>query len=250
MTKAMTHRERVSAALSHQQPDMVPIDLGSTAETSIVVEGYEKLKKHFGIKGENRLCHRMMRAVQVDEPILQALDIETRGAFPGAMKGIQELGPSRYRDPWGVERIHPEHSYYYDQLRFPLSGGITISDIANYSWPDPDDPQIVQGLKERVQWIKENTDCAVVLSLPAAFVHASQYLRGFEDWYIDIALHRKRIEALFDAVLEITLQVAKNILQEAGRDVDVVICADDLGTHNGLQISYAHYLKHIKLMIS
>ena len=248
MAESMTHRERLIAAISHEQPDMVPIDLGGTVDSSIVVEGYEKVKEHFGIEGENELCHRMMRVVQVNERILRALDIDTRGVFPGApMKGgVQELGAHRYRDAWGVERVHPEHSYYYDQISFPLSGEITLSDIANYPWPDPDDPGLMQGLKERVKWIRENTNCAAILSLPAPCVHTSQYLRGFEDWFCDFVLNPQILEALFDAVLEVTLQMAKNQLKEVGQEVDVVICADDLGAQDGLQISYDHFLKYVK----
>jgi hypothetical protein len=79
--KRMTHRERVVSALSRKQPDKVFIDLGSTINSSMVVEGYEKLKKHFEYESENRLCNRMMRAVLMDEFVLQALDIDTRGVF-------------------------------------------------------------------------------------------------------------------------------------------------------------------------
>jgi uroporphyrinogen decarboxylase len=248
MAKTMTHRERLLAAISHEQPDMVPIDLGGTVDSSVVVEGYGKLKEHFGIQAENVLYHRMMRVVQVDERILRALDIDTRGIFLGApMKGgDQELGPGRYRDVWGVERVHPEHSYYYDQLDFPLSGDITISHISSYPWPDPDDPGLVQGLKDRVKWIREHTDCAAVLPLPAPCVHTSQYLRGFEDWFCDFVTNPRILEALLDAVLEVTLQMAKNELKEVGQEVDAIICADDLGTQQGLQISYDHFLKYIK----
>jgi len=244
----MTHRERLVAAISNKQPDMIPIDLGGTVDSSIVVEGYEKLKKHFGIETENKICHRMMRVVQVDERILRALDIDTRGVFPGKpiKGGEQELGPGRYRDPWGVERVHPEHSYYYDQISFPLSGEITISDISNYPWPDPDDPGLVQGLKERLKWIRENTDCAAILSLPAPCVHTSQYLRGFEEWFCDFVLNPRILEALLDAVLEVTLQIAKNQLKEVGQEVDVIIFADDLGAQDGLQISHDHFLKYVK----
>jgi len=244
----MTHRERLMAAVSHRQPDKVPIDLGGTRDSSIVVEGYEKLKKHFGVEGENRLCDRMMRVVQVDERILRALDIDTRAVFPGATaKGMaKDLGPHSYQDDWGVVRVHPESSYYYDQREFPLSGEISLSDISRYPWPDPDDPGLIRGLKERVKWIRENTDCAAILTLPAPFVHISQYLRGFEDWFCDFILNPRRLEALFDAVLEVTLQWARNELKEVGKDVDIVICADDLGTQTGLQMSHEHYLKYIK----
>lgn len=93
MARSMTHRERLVAAISHKQPDKVPIDLGGTVDSSIVVEGYEKVKKHFGVEEENELCHRMMRVVRVDERILRTLDIDTRSIFPGApiTGGDQEL---------------------------------------------------------------------------------------------------------------------------------------------------------------
>ena len=244
----MTHRERLIAAISHEQPDIVPIDFGGTVNSSIVVEGYEKLKQHFGIEAENKILNRMMRIVEVDERVLRTLDIDTRGVFtePAITEKDQEFVPDRYRDSWGIERVKPAHSFYYDQISFPLAGEITIADISKYSWPDPDDPGIVQGLKERLQWIRENTDCAAILRVPAPFVHTSQYLRGFEDWYCDLALNAKVIEVLFDAILEITLQMAKNILKEVGQEVDVITCGDDLGTQRGLQISHDHYVKYIK----
>jgi uroporphyrinogen decarboxylase len=244
----MTHRERLMSALSHEQPDRVPIDLGSTNDSSIVLEGYEKLKRHFGFEVENKIIHRMMRVVDVDEGILRALDIDARGIWMGApIKGRdQELGPGRYRDLWGVERIKPEHSYYYDNPSSPLSGEITVSDIANYPWPDPNDPGLLQGIKERVKWIRKETDCAAVLNVPPPFIHISQYVRGFEDWYCDIALNAKVLEALFDAVLEVTLQMTKKVLEHVGQEVDVVLCGDDLGAQNGLQISYEHFLRYVK----
>jgi len=247
MTKSMTSRERVLAAISHQQSDKVPIDLGGTRDSSIVVEGYEKLKEHFGIEAGSELCDRMMRVVKVDERVLKALDIDTRAVWPGSTtKGGEDLGPRRYKDAWGVERVHPEGSYYFDQTSYPLSGAITMSDVANYPWPDPDDPGFIRGLKEQIQRIRETTDCAAILTIPAPFVHITQYLRGFEDWYIDFVLNSKLLEALFDAVLDITMEIAKKLLIEVGQDVDIVICADDLGAQQGTQISKEDYQKYVK----
>ena len=37
----MTHRERVLAALKHEEPDRAPIDLGRTLATSINIGAYE-----------------------------------------------------------------------------------------------------------------------------------------------------------------------------------------------------------------
>lgn len=171
----MIHKERLLAAISHKQPDFVPIDLGGTRDSSIVIEGYEKLKKYFGIEDNNDLADRMMRVVAVDENILKKLDIDTRAVFMGApIKNYQEISKNRYKDVWGVERVKPQNGYYFDQLSYPLSGNISSVDIKNYAWPDPDDPGFIRGLKGRAAWIKNNTDCAIVLTLPSPFVHISQ----------------------------------------------------------------------------
>ena len=244
----MTSRERVLAALSHRQPDRVPLDLGGTRNSTMVVEGYERLQRHFGLTGEPRMIERMMRVVEIDETVLLRLRIDTRPAFPGgATRGLAaDLGPRRYRDMWGVERVQPEGSYYYDLAGSPLTGDIDVRDILRYPWPDPDDPGFTAGLKDRVRWIREHTDAASVLALPPAFVHISQYLRGFEDWFCDFVAEPRRLEALFDAILDVTMAIAKRQLQAVGRDVDVVLTSDDLGSQNALLVSREHYLRYIK----
>lgn len=242
---SMTHRERVLAALSHEQPDVVPMDLGSTRDSSIVIEGYERLKSHFGVRAQNVLTSRMMQVVEVDERILQALDIDTRGVFPATLPDVI-LGEGRYRDEWGVERVKPPGSHYYDEISFPLAGDITASDILGYSWPDPHDPIRREGLRDRVRQIKDELRCAVVLNLPSGFVHTSQYLRGFEDWFLDFARDRRLLETLFDAVLDVSLAMCREILEEVGTEADVLLASDDLGLQNGLMVSPEAYRDLIK----
>lgn len=245
---SMSHRERILAAFNHQQPDRVPIDLAGTRVTSIVVEGYKRLQESFGLAGPVELCDRMMRVVQVDDRILAALDTDTRPIFlPAPLRSPNvDLAPNRYRDPWGVERVQQSGCYYYDQLKYPLSGDITTADLDRYHWPQADDPGLEQGLRERLRHLRQTTDCAVVLTLPAPFVHTSQYLRGFEDWYMDFLLNPALLESLFDRVLEINLAWARRQLLAVGREVDVVICSDDLGTQNGPQVSREHFLAFLK----
>jgi uroporphyrinogen decarboxylase len=200
----MTHRERVMAALSHRRPDKVPIDLGSTRDSSVVVEGYERLAERFGVGAGAALTSRMMRVVDIDERILRGLDIDTRGVFPAGPPD-QMMGDRGYRDEWGVERTRPDGAFYYDQVKYPLAGPIGVQDIARYRWPDPQNPVRIRGLRERIREIRAGTDCAIVLNLPSAFVHTSQYLRGFEDWFVDIAADLRLSCYLFDAVLEVSL---------------------------------------------
>ena len=241
----MSHRERVIAALSHQQPDRIPLDLGGTRDSSIVVEGYNRLREHFDILSEPDLTSLMMRVVDVDESILQALDIDTRGVFPGAPAPIW-TDTDRYVDDWGVERVKPSSSFYYDQVSFPLAGDVSVRDVVTYPWPEPGDSSRTAGLRSRVETIHRPPGYAAVLNLPSAFVHTSQYLRGFEDWFTDLAMNRTLIEALFDAVLEVSLSICRVLLEEVGREVDVVLASDDLGFQQGLMVSPEMYRALIK----
>jgi uroporphyrinogen decarboxylase len=244
----MTSRDRVLRALNHQEPDRVPLDLGGTHDSSIVVEGYERLKAHFGVSTPTQIMQRMTRAATVDEAVLQALGIDTRAIVIGSPRRsvAAELGPREYRDMWGVERVHPEGGYYYDQRRAPLEGSITVADVRRHTWPDPEDPGLLEGMAARLAWIRTHTEAAAILTLPAPFVHLSQFIRGFQDWYTDFILGTDVLEALFDAVLDITIRIAERELEAFGRDVDVVRCGDDLGGQNGLQVGREHYLRYIK----
>ena len=62
----MTHRERILAAISHEPTDRVPMDLGGTRDTSIVMEGYERLARHLGVDAKSTLCDKMMRLRRVN----------------------------------------------------------------------------------------------------------------------------------------------------------------------------------------
>ncbi len=245
---AMTHRERVLAALSHREPDRVPIDFGGSRCSSLHVAGYERLKRHFGIEAPNIISDRMMQPVFVDERILQRFDVDTRCLTLSAPDkgGDVELDPITYRDEWGVVRSQPAGSYWYDLKESPLIGEITVQDIARYPWPDPDDPGRTRGLRERALALKSQGDYALVLNLTVGVVHISQYLRGFQDWYMDMAADQQLVGAVMDAILEVNLPIARRAMKEVGDLVDIVFTGDDLGTQGGPQISPATYRKVIK----
>ena len=244
----LSHRERVIRALSRQEPDRVPIDLGSTICTSAHIATYQKLKAHFGVDAEDTIINKMMQTAAIHEPILQALDIDLRAALPGApdSKPVIPIGDDGYQDEYGVVRRKPPSSFYYDLVKCPLAGPITIQDIINFPWPDPTDPGYTRGLRERLLYLRDNTDYAIVLRLPVPFVHTTQFVRGFEDWFIDLAVDKKLAGALFDAAVEHNTAVATEILKVGGDLADVVAFSEDLGFQNGLIVSPELYRELFK----
>jgi len=253
MKVLMGHRERVLTALAHCEPDRVPLDLGSTRNTGIAITAYERLLEHLGLEGEASLLQdfggaKMQGLATVDEQVLQWFDIDTRGIMLGPRDKWQDiqLPDDTYQDEWGVVRRRAPGSRYYDLVKSPLDGEITVSDIAGFEWPDPYDPGRTRGLREKALHLRQNTDYAVVLHLPDIFVHKSQFMRGFEQWFMDLILDPKLIEALMDGILEIQLAETEAALALVGDLVDIVSTSDDVAGQNGPLTSLDIYRRFIK----
>lgn len=250
---AMTHRERALAALSHQEPDRVPMDLAGTRNSGITLQAYDHLLDWLGMAGESALLERhgsarLMGVAKVDEEILNRLDVDFRIVHMGAPDGWpgREVDGETYEDEWGVVRRRPPTSLYYDMIHSPLAGEITLDDILRFPWPDPDDEGLYRGLRERAKTLRETTDFAIIMHTSDICIHTSQYMRGFEDWYMDFRAHPDLICALMDAVLEIRLHTARRSLELVGDLVDVVSVGDDVADQRGPQVSPAMFRQYIK----
>jgi uroporphyrinogen decarboxylase len=246
----MTPRARVLAALNHQEPDRVPIDLGSTWISTTTIPFYEKLKRHFGIDRPTELMERNMQVCHVDEEILVSLSVDTRfvGCHAPELGRNQniELGEGHYRDPWGIEWRKPPSSFYYDLHKAPLAGEITKQDILNHPWPDPDDPGFTRGLRPRVEAMRAGTDCALVLNLSLWVLQCSQNVRGYEDWYVDLATQPDLLECMADCLTESMLGPLVKVTAEIGDLVDVISVSDDIGHQDRLSMSPATYRRVFK----
>ncbi len=248
--ETMTSRERVVAALKHQEPDRVPIDLGGTWCTTTTLAFYEKLKQHFQIDSPTILMERTMQVSMIDERILQKLHVDTRFVCYNApeLERSQtiELGEGLYRDPWGIEWIKPPSSYYYDLYKAPLGGEITVSDIVNHPWPEPYDPGYTRGLRKRVEKMRAETDCALVLNLSLWVLQCSQNVRGYEDWFMDLVAAPHLIECMADCITESLLGPLEMVTAEIGDLVDAISVSDDIGHQDRLCMSPKTYRRIFK----
>ena len=112
----MTHRERVLAALNHRQPDRVPVDLGATRSTSIVVQAYERLNRHLGSTETPRIFSKWLNIAHPSQAMLARFDIDTRSVGQGGPDGWRDIvfPDDSYQDEWGVVRSRPAGCLYYD----------------------------------------------------------------------------------------------------------------------------------------
>lgn len=252
----MTPRERFCAALSHEEPDRVPLDLGGI-NTTLMVGTYERLKGFLGMHElPTRLLSKTWQIVGPDERILERLSIDTRYIFP-RLQYPQEPSdketPSqtdhgavedRFVDEWGITRRFVMH--YYEIAEHPLREAGSLDDIESYPWPDPEEYLVVEGLRDRARHLRQDTDYALVGYIPGSLFEQAWYLRGYGELLMDFLLNKDFAHALLSKILEIRKQNAEILLREVGEYLDVIQLGDDLATQNGPAASPALYREMVK----
>lgn len=250
----MNHRERILAALNHQEADRVPVDLGGTTATGIFAGAYEPLKRHLQLALDRpiRYVYAHSDLVRVDEEIVTRFDADVSPILPEGTNVLHyadqtsHLDAGRYTDEYGVVFERPAGSPYAVVAQAPFAGCPDVARIATHPWPDPQDPRRIQGLRECAQRLRQTTDRALVIGLPGRFLSFGQNLRGYADWMMYLASEPRFVQALLDKALEIQTGICLQVLGALGDCVDIAMFADDLGTELALQISPQMYRRLIK----
>ena len=244
----LARRDRLERALHHQEPDRVPIDLGSTGG-GITIVAYNRLKEYLGLAGDEgtTISATSQIVADFDERVLGALDVDLRHL---GLKGPR-LRPSRtvltngdWADEWGI--VYRPTEYYSQIVGNPLQDA-TIADIERYPWPDPTDPGRVEGLAERSRRLYEDTD----FGLSAKSVSGGTFLlccrlRGMDRFLVDMMLDKPLAKALIARVEEVNLGLLDALLGAVGPYVQMVETQDDLGTQRAPFMSPALYREMIQ----
>jgi uroporphyrinogen decarboxylase len=242
----MTSRERVLAALEHREPDRVPIDVCPGSFSTIIGQGYERLKAHLGVESATRYMKRKSRTVVLDERIALRLHVDTRPLLLGSPDGWHDVytPDGSFRDEFGVVWQKAGEGHYAPTGN-PLRDA-TLTDLDAFPWPDPLNPGRIRSLREQARRMQEETPYAVVLSLPVGFVHLSQYLRGYEQWLMDIVLNPGFLDTLLDRTLDWWLAMSGAVLDQAGPFVDIVAFGDDVAFQDRPMLDLARYRRLLK----
>lgn len=245
----MTHRQRVLAALNHQEPDRVPVDLGATRATSIVVQAYGRLNSHLGSQEPPRIFSKWLNIAHPSQAMLTRFDIDTRSVSQGSPDHWQDViyeDGASYQDEWSVLRSRPAGSLYYDLTKPPFRGDATVADVATFPWPDPHDPGRCRGMAETARRLHQETDYAVVLNMPGGIVHQAQFLRGFEDWFADLIDNPTFFQGLMEKLTDLWIEMAKDEFDAVGENADFCFYGDDMAFQDGPMMSMDLYRKMIK----
>lgn len=247
----LTPRERVIKALNHTEPDRVPIDLGGTHCSTIHIEPYERVLCQLGIKpNPPTVIRRVSQTVnEVHPAVISRFGIDCIGIMPGGpiRSQAQDLPDGTWVDEFGVHRKKPKDCKNYDMVKSPLDmANIGLQDIESYRWPDPNDPGYTQSLKERAEHLHSNTDLAITGYLLYNIIHLAQYLRGFQNWFMDFVLNPEVCARLHEMCADLGIEIANRFLDEVGHRCQIIMFADDVAGQDGLMISPDAFRRYIK----
>jgi len=163
----MNSRERVLTALTHQEPDRVPIDLGATAVSTIAIPTYAALRKHLGLPEKPIQTLEVVQQVAVvDEDVMEILGVDVIPVFANPPSGPATVfttspdGTVSFQDDFGATLKKPPGCHYYDWQEFSLPEP-SLEALRNMPWPDPANPGRYAGLRERVKTLRASTDRAL-----------------------------------------------------------------------------------------
>ncbi len=244
----MNSRERVLAALNHQVPDRVPIDLGSfPGATSMNVRAYQNLLEYLGIKRDVRIGALIMFTAEIDEDILDRFHVDTKTITPS--RPLSDFNfPEEFLDrPWGVKwRRATDFTYAPVEGPFQKISNPTVDDLKKFSWPKPSEIEDFNQWREKGKRFRQETDKALVGRVVPGIFTLAQFMRGFEGWMTDLILNRKFSDAFHEKLAEIWIETVERIVDAAGENIDIVMFGDDFGLQNQPIVSPQMFRERMK----
>jgi uroporphyrinogen decarboxylase len=235
----MNPRECFLAAMNHQQPDRLLLDLGKHIG-SIHRRAYIKLRNHLGdvpMVNEDKVLDRMAQTVWPDEALLQRFDIDFRWLVPNWVQVTERTDVPGYIDMWGVPYRALEDWDHCVVDGSPMRE-MNIDEIEAFPWPDPHDPAQFAGLREQAKHLYENTDYVIGAdAIKAGMLMNALQLRGYDQFFMDLVLDVALAEKVMDRILGTLKEMWTHYMEAVGPYVQVAYVTDDFGTQKSMMVS-------------
>jgi uroporphyrinogen decarboxylase len=267
----MTSRERVLRAVSFQDTDRVPIDLGAMKASGIAVKAYNRVKARVGVRSRTRIWDPKFMIASVEEEVMRRfhldvvpLDVSSaeydvrpdsewqpKTLCEGA-EGLLPPGTNVGTDPEGRWALldqkrkptpfrMPRDGYYFDDTSFN-GAGRTIDPALFRPVTGFTDEQL-SALQSRGKFLYGNTEYALLgwgggicfLGLSLITDRLSNVTMGLpSQWMVMLLTEKQTCHDMMDRSVEASIKCLKQ-LHDAVGDYCFAwgIAADDSGTQRG-----------------
>ena len=249
----MTPRQRVLAAINHEEPDRVPLVLGISNATGIKMKTYRRIKNLLGIDAPDEYLYHWpeLGTAKLDETTLRRLHSDVRGVRDREPASILARNRERvphapYFDSWGSGSREIAPGEWYPAIH-PLAEATTIEEIEAYPWPEMSDPSRIEHVGERARQLAQENEYAIMATPWLLFpLERAFAMQGMDTFLLNLAIRPEFAEALLHKTAEVCKTLMGPFLAELGENVDIIKIGDDLGTQESLLISPEMYRQILK----
>ncbi|HNX15395.1 MAG TPA: uroporphyrinogen decarboxylase family protein [Oscillospiraceae bacterium] len=282
----MTSRERVLTSVNHNEPDRVPLDLGSTPSSGISAIAYNNLKQHLGITDGNTRIYDVVQQLAQPEDIMierfgvdvldigRAFNTEDGDWYDITLPdGGKVQYPAWFRPTEKPDGSHivldedgdkiaqmPPSGTFFDQTCFPYIDGypadykdlgkamnkVLWQKLAHSPWDNAATPDFYEKLREKALFLRQTTDKALMIVCGCNLFEWGTFLRRMDNFLVDLLLEPEEVEKLLDALMERHLASLEKVCAAVGDVVDILRFGDDLGTNDGPFMAPQIYRKLFK----
>jgi uroporphyrinogen decarboxylase len=279
----MKSRERVRAALKHQEADRTPIDFGGHRSSGIAAIAYAKLRKTLGLPERPiRVYDQIQQLAIIDEDVLDLFHIDTielGRAFalddehwvdwtlpdgtPCQMP--RWTPPVRLEGEWVLKNDDglivgrmPDGALYFEQCHWPYLEHDDLDRLPDALrdtiWTTiqaPPGPLVAgdEGLAKLAagaRRLRASTDRAIIGLFGGNLLEIGQFLYRIDNFLMLLAGNPARAHEFLDRLVELHLANLERFLGAVGDSIDIILFGDDLGMQNGPQMSPAMYEEFFK----
>lgn len=255
--ETMTSRERLLNALSHKEPDRVPIDFAGTGVSTICYRAYDDLRRYLGLepngfRPEDLGGGAWAGVVQPHQDVYDRLHSDVQSVPMGGSSTWElkiEYGDDydTYVDEWGTRVYRPRGGHYFDYRGFPIKEGTLEAFKAWSNWPDPTDPARWQGMRQRaLEALATGRGITAFSVFGGGIFEQPARVMPMEEYLIGIASDPEFADAVLGKMYDIYYQATEEMLKELGDILDVWVYWDDLSTQRGPMVNPKWYERHLK----
>lgn len=282
----MTSRENILAAINHQTPDRVPIDLGATPSSGISAIAYNNLVRHLGLDKPTLIYDVVQQLAQPDMELLERFGIDVLDigrTFNTRPEDWYSITLSNGEEAFYPQNFHPVHlpdgswatydddgqriltkmpvgATFFDQTYFPYADGypadyrdldaemgrVLWARHVHSPWDHAADEGFYDTLRERALQLRQTTDKALMIVCGCNLFEWGTFLRRMDNFLMDLLCDERNVERLLDELMTRHLATLEKVCRSVGDIVDIIRFGDDLGMISGPFMSPETYRKLFK----
>jgi uroporphyrinogen decarboxylase len=225
----MKHRDRILAALNHEQPDRCPMQVSFTPEFAT------RLRADLQMRGQvSHNPHGGGNTYELETALGEDMLLTSVGwANSYYAAGYENL--DSYTDEWGLTWKIVEYTTPYGKGKYTEPFGHPLADdraIANYQPPDPHRPELYADAARVIRDFKD--EYWIVGVTVTTIFECAWALRGYDQLMMDFLTDPDFADHILDIPYHYHLTAAQKLVEMG---VDMLWTGDDVGMQNRMLIS-------------